>query len=259
MTAGERADASRRAVDRMLAQVIWPSSTATLSSLDGFSVQLPPPAWAPARSGVFRSDKLDRLVQFHSELELVILRQLDADQRVVGYQEQPVTIPYVLDGEAREYTPDVVVRLDDGRAFIIEAKPLVGLGDFMNWMKWASLARWCERSGLGFWIGSPQRSITEHRCAQPDPEAQGLVADEVHARGVTGGDYEALLGLVGQEQLGLITTADLLDWRADIGRVRHAAGPDREEARHLWALIDKQLGALLATSCREYRRGCASQ
>jgi hypothetical protein len=239
MNANERADTSRRAVDRMLAQAIWPASTGKLADLDAFSVQRPLPIWAQARSGVFRSDKLERLAQFDSELELLILRQLEADPRVVEYVEQPVTIPYVLDGEAREYTPDVIVRLDDGRAFVIEAKPLVGLGDFLNWMKWASLARWCEQAGIGFWIGGPQRSITEHRCVKPEPESHELVAGEVRAGEMTGGDYRALESLVGREQLGLSATADLLDWRDDIGRVRCAEGPDRVEARRFWALIDQ--------------------
>jgi hypothetical protein len=239
MTDREHAHASRHAVDRMLAHVIWPSNTVKLSGLDQFSVRRPLPAWTAPKVGVFHSPKLGRLVQFESELELVILRQLDSDPRVVEYGEQPVTIPYVLDGEAREYTPDVMVRLDDGRAFIVEAKPEVGLGDFTNWMKWASLARWCEQAGIGFWIGSPQRSITQHRCTWPDPGLRELVVDEVGAGEVSAGDYTALRGLVSNDQLGLIATAELLDWRADLRRVRHAKRPDRTEAQQLWALIDQ--------------------
>lgn len=247
MAASEQADASRQAVDRILAQVMWPSNSVRLRGLDAFSVRRPLPAWTAPRAGVFKSEKLGRLVQFESELELVILRQLDADPRVVGYQEQPVTIPYVLDGQAHEYTPDVIVRLDDGRAFIIEAKPLAHLGDFTNWMKWASLARWCGQSGIGLWIGSLQRSITEHRCLQPDPERLELVADEVRAGEVADGNYAALRQLVPIEQLGLIATAELLDWRVDLRRIRQADGPDRDEARRFWALIDEKLGEVPAT------------
>lgn len=239
LTAGEQADATRQAVDRIIAQVIWPSRSTRHSGLDAFSVRRPLPAWTAPKVGVFQSPKLGRLVQFESELELVILRQLDSDPRVVEYGEQPVTIPYVIDGEAREYTPDVIVRLDDGRALIVEAKPQVGLGDFTNWMKWAALARWCEQAGIGFWIGSPQRSITEHRCMRPDPERRELVVDEVAAGELAAGDYTAVRGLVSDDQLGLIATAELLDWRADLRRVRHAQGPDREEAQRLWALIDR--------------------
>lgn len=245
LTAAEQADAARRAVDRILAHVLWPSDSVSLPGIDGFSVQRPLPAWTAPKSGVFRSDKLGRLVQFESDLELVILRHLDRAPSVVEYQEQPITIPYVIDGEAREYTPDVIVRLDDGRAFIMEAKPEVGLGDFTNWMKWASLARWCQQAGIGFWIGNPQRSISEHRGLRPDPELRDLVMEEVAAGEVAAREYTALRGLVSNEQLGLIATAELLDWRADLRRVRHAKGPDRTEAQQFWALIDQYRDAEL--------------
>lgn len=230
---------TRQAVDRILAQVIWPTHPAELAHLDPFSVRRPLPTWGPEKAGVFHSDKLRRLVQFDSDLELLILRHLDADPRVLEYLEQPITIPYVLDGEAHEYTPDVIVRLADARAFIIEAKPYLHLGDFINWMKWASLARWCEQAGIGFWIGGPQLSITEHRRTQPDPERHELVTDEVQAGPVADEEYTALTGLVGRDQLGIIATAELLDWRAGAGQIRHAEGPDRYEARRLWALIDR--------------------
>jgi hypothetical protein len=69
----------REAADRMLGHVIWPAEPATLSDLEGFGVQRPLVAWAPPKSGVFMSGKLGRLVQFDSELELAVLRQLDAD------------------------------------------------------------------------------------------------------------------------------------------------------------------------------------
>ena len=246
----EKTEAARHGVDRMLAHVIWPTDTATLGNLDAFSLRRPLPAWTPAKNGVFASRKVDRLVQFDSDLELHILRELDADPRIADYQEQPVTIPYVLDGEPHEYTPDVIARMSDGRAFIIEAKPLEHLGDFTNWMKWASLARWCEHAGLGFWIGSPQRSIIEHRGMQPDPERRELVADEVRAAAVTGAQCTALTSLVGKDQLGIIATTELLDWRTEPRwRIRHAEGVDREEAQRFWALIDQHPSTAPAAGC----------
>jgi TnsA endonuclease N terminal len=239
LTEQQRVEGARYAVDRIVGQLIWPSETARLRDLSAFTLRRPLPEWAPAKTGVFYSEKLRRLVQFDSTLELLILRQLDTDPRIVSYQEQPITIPYVLDGQARDYTPDIVVQLNDGRAFVIEAKPQEHLGEFDQVMKWASLARYCGRHGLGFWIGSPERSLIEHRCVQPNPERHDLIAAEVKCGPISGGHYQALERLVGKEQLGLVATADLLDWRADPGYVKRAEGADRDETRRFWTLIDE--------------------
>jgi hypothetical protein len=239
VTDEERVDGARCAVDRIVGQVIWPSEAAQPCDLSAFTLRRPLPEWAPAKTGVFYSEKLGRLVQFDSTLELLILRQLDTDPRVIDYQEQPLTIPYVLDGQARDYTPDVVVQLDDGRAFVIEAKPQEHLGEFSQVMKWASLARYCSRHGLGFWIGSPERSMVEHRDVQPDPESHDLIASEIKRGPITGGDYRALERLLGKDQLGLVATVDLLDWRTDPGYVKRAEGTDRDETRRFWTLIDE--------------------
>jgi hypothetical protein len=236
-TREQRAAAARAQIDRIVKHTIWPSRAAAgRRDLSAFSVQRPLPQWAPEKTGAFKSDKLGRLVEFGSELELLILRQLDTDPRVVDYMEQPLTIPYVLDGEPHDYTPDAVAQLDDGRVFVIETKPRERLGDFRNWMKWASLARYCEQTGLGFWIGSPQRSLTEHANLQPDPEVSELIAAEIKLGAIACGDYSALARLVGYEQLGLAATQQLLDWRSDPGHVRPLDEEQASEAVRLWRL-----------------------
>jgi hypothetical protein len=237
LTAEQQAVASRAAIDRILGQVIWSSNPTRFVNLDAFQLCRPLPSWAPAKSGVFRSGKLKRLVQFDSELELVMLRDVDTDTRVVDYREQPLTIPYEVAGERHEYTPDVIVQLADGRAFVIEAKPLEFLGDFTNWMKWASLAGWCEQHGLGFWVGSPQRSLVEHVRIQPEPEKHEFVRDEINAGAVTEGDYKALERLAGCQQLGLIASAELLDWRADQQHIKKPEPADREAATMLKSVL----------------------
>jgi hypothetical protein len=251
LTEQERADRAGLAVDRILKQVIWPSNPARLRDLSAFTTQRPLPSWAPEKSGVFHSEKLGRPVQFDSTLELVIQRQLDTDPRIVSYQEQPLKIPYTLDGYEHWYTPDLIALLDDddddercSRAFIIEAKPLEHLGVFSNWMKWASLARHCQQHGLGFWVGSPERSLIEHCSMLPDPEKHELITGEVKNGPVTGADYTALRHLVGYEQLGLTATVELLDWRTDRGHIKPAEGVDRDEAKQFWALINKRESTL---------------
>jgi hypothetical protein len=196
LTEQQRIDLAGDAVDRILEQVIWPSTPARLHDLSAFTVQRPLPWWAPEKSGVFHSEKLGRPVQFDSTLELAVLRDhLETDPRIMSYQEQPMTISYELDGyagrQAHDYTPDAIALLNDGdeeggRAFVIDAKPYEHLGIFSNWIKWANLARYCEEQGLGWWVGSPERSVIEHRALRPDPEKHELITDEVKNGPVTG-------------------------------------------------------------------------
>ena len=233
MTAARQTKAARVALDRILGQVIWPAKTAQLPNLNEFTTQRPLPAWAPAKSGVFRSGTSDRLVQFDSELELLMLKQFDADERIVEYREQPLTIPYSVEGYTHEYTPDVIVRLGDGRAFVVEMKPSDLLGDFTNWMKWASLANWCEHRGVGFWIGSPQNSLGEHVRIEPDAEKRDFVLDELKAGPITGEDYLALSRLVGREQLGLIASTESLDWRGGWRHLQRPTEADHDAAEQL--------------------------
>ena len=115
----------------------------------------------------------------------------------------------------------------------MEAKPREFLGDFTNWMKWASLARWCAEHGLGFWVGSPQRSLVEHVGIQPDRDKHDLVRAEIAAGGVTEDDYPVLERLIGCEQLGLIASTELLDWRAECRHVKQPATADLEAAEQL--------------------------
>ena len=235
-TPQEHTDEARAAVDRILNQAIWPSSVAQLDELTAFTIQRPLPNWTSAKAGVFWSDKLDRLVQFDSTLELLILRQLESDPRVISYLEQPLSVPFDDDGEASSWVPDIIVLTSQGTV-VIEAKPLDRLGDFSNWVKWEALARYCEQHGFGFWIGSPERSIVEHQQLAPDPESRELITFEVQRGPVTGEQYLALRRLVGYEQLGLVATAELLEWQPSTGELKHAVGSDRDRARQLWGVV----------------------
>ena len=246
-SAHEQVEEARSGLDRILDQVIWPSSPVRNNDLRGFSNHRPLPHFACSKTGVLRSQKLGRLVQFDSNLELCLLRQLEVDERVASYQEQPMKLHYTLDGETHEYTPDIAVRLVDGRSFIIEAKPLDQLGEFTNIKKWSALASWCNAYGLGFWVGSPDRSLVDHARLQPERDAEELITSEVSAGTVRDGDYDALVRLVGYEQLGLAATRTLLEWRSSDRLVRHANPVDRTEARLFWAFFERTTSTTAAT------------
>jgi hypothetical protein len=82
----------------------------------------------PEVAVAYHSPKLDRPVACESTLEAGFYRFLDQAEVVWTYQEQPVSIPLVLDGAQRRYHPDVLVVLVDGRVMLAELKPRLQWG-----------------------------------------------------------------------------------------------------------------------------------
>ena len=179
------------------------------------------------------------MIEYGSDLERVVLRHLDADPRIHSLQEQGLRLPYVIDEQPHDYYPDAVVRLDDGRVFVMEIKPPEHLGEYDQWLKWASAARFCGNYGYGLYIGSPARSIIDHYRLAPDPDNRDFIAWLLQDGSVVGQDYKELVKHVDVSEFGLIATAELLDWRPTRNRIRHGHGADQEEAQRFWRLIGR--------------------
>ena len=236
-TPAERVAAAREPVTRICDHILWPSTVVRLKDLSEFRNMRPLDQFAPTKTGVFHSEKHSRLIEYASDLERVLLRHLDADPRVHSLQEQGLQLPYVIDEEPHDYYPDAVVRLNDGRVFLMEIKPPEHLGEYDQSLKWASAAKACATNGYGLYIGSPTRSILDHYRIAPDPEKRDFITSLVKEGAVVGQEYRALAELVSSNELGLTATAELLDWRPHRSHIRRAEGADQAEARRLWALI----------------------
>jgi len=61
------------------------------------------------------SEKNGRTVHLESALERDFCCLVEFDRNVAEYVEQPVTIRYMEDGQARRYTPDFLVRYSNGK------------------------------------------------------------------------------------------------------------------------------------------------
>jgi hypothetical protein len=137
-------------------------------------------------AGSFRSSKLRRAVQFESQLERKVLEQLEIDDRVARYQEQPFTLEVPLVDGTVPYTPDVLVEMVDGRTAIVEVKPRFHLSRGSVLFRAATLVDWAASHGIGVFIGeSPTRSLCSfvRRAVRPDV-AEGLA--RLTARGPVG-------------------------------------------------------------------------
>ncbi|CAM0000210.1 head closure [Vibrio phage D479] len=65
-------------------------------------------------------------IEYRSSWELSMFRWLDNNPAVVRWGSETIVIPYfsTADGKKRRYFMDIYMKLEDGREFIFEIKPL---------------------------------------------------------------------------------------------------------------------------------------
>ena len=124
-------------------------------------------------TGYVSSKKANGMSFFSGSLERDLYTLLDFDWNVARFEEQPVTIPY-LDAQRmeRSYTPDVLIRYQDGEAF----PPAEGLKTVLaevkfrqdlktNWLeykpKFRAARRYAKQRGWVF------RLLTEREIRTP--------------------------------------------------------------------------------------------
>lgn len=101
------------------------------------------------RSGVFRSAKCGREIQYESGLELDFVKRLERDDHVVFYWDQPVRIPFRCGKRRLYYTPDFGVWLASGRFVLVEVKDLPAMLDDGVQLKIEALMEFCRERGFG--------------------------------------------------------------------------------------------------------------
>lgn len=98
----------------------------------------------------FPSLKMGQVVWGESTLERDYHRLLEFDSGVRSFREQPFRIEYVLDGETRSYTPDVLVERTDGRRQVFEVKEEEEARRPENELLYSLIRPICEREGYRF-------------------------------------------------------------------------------------------------------------
>jgi hypothetical protein len=140
-------------IQRLIARSEWPAAGSGTPDRRVVSPQRDPgDDDGRSRSGYWMSPRLGRKVGYDSGAELQVFQLLDAaDDLVESYCEQPVVIPYQLDGRQRRYFPDVLVDFRDGRRLLIEVK--ARWDDFAvyeNVVKFQAAREYCRARGWGF-------------------------------------------------------------------------------------------------------------
>ena len=116
-------------------------------------------------AGSFWSDKLQRSVEYESELERAFFARVERWPAVVRFTEQPVWIP--LGSPDSIYCPDCLLTLEDGAQVIVEVKPMWLIPLHANWERWRALRRFAAERGVGVLITDGRRTAQAIRNHQP--------------------------------------------------------------------------------------------
>lgn len=106
--------------------------------------------------GRFPSTKMGRMIAFESLLERDFIYLLDYDPDVEWFEEQPLSIEYMLETKLLHYTPDFHV-LECGWHVLVECKPEQFAETEENRRKFAVAQEWCEKRGWEFRVITDQQ------------------------------------------------------------------------------------------------------
>ena len=112
--------------------------------------------------GRFPSLKMGRMIAFESLLERDFIYLLDYDLRVEWFEEQPLTIEYLHEGQALHYTPDFHL-IEAGQHVLIECKPERFVDRDDNPRKFAVAREWCIARRGEFRVVTDQQLRTGFR------------------------------------------------------------------------------------------------
>lgn len=147
----------------LFSYVIWPNTIKRLnvSEIALFERQREVLANGEGYAGYFHSDKMNRDVQYESNLEYNFLQRLEQLEQVIFYQEQPLKIFYEVGNQQIPYYPDILFILQDGRGVVVEIKPIFKMALWENLRKWTALKIFCKEKGLGVLITDGRWAIQQ--------------------------------------------------------------------------------------------------
>lgn len=113
--------------------------------------------------GKFASRKMGRMVRCESLLEMNCLYLAEFARTITAFDEQPVSISYLISGRRRRYTPDFRFLWQDGREWFVEVKPAEKLTTPENSERFAAIARQFESTGARFVAITEEQICNSHR------------------------------------------------------------------------------------------------
>lgn len=95
-------------------------------------------------AGLFDSAKNNKKMHYRSKFEWGVYEALELMPNVKGYVAEPFPIKYQFEGVVRNYHPDLLIELVDGRREVWEIKPASQTERPVNRAKWEACAAHCR-------------------------------------------------------------------------------------------------------------------
>jgi hypothetical protein len=100
--------------------------------------------------GTFDSIKMNKMFYFRSTLEKYAFEALELDDDVIGFDYEPIKIPYEYDGIIHSYFPDFMASYQNGDTKVIELKPQRYINEEINLIKFEAARNYCKQKGWQF-------------------------------------------------------------------------------------------------------------
>jgi len=101
--------------------------------------------------GQFPSLKMKRMIWFESTIERDFIYILEYDSGIIRFEEQPLTIEYLVGRKIHKYTPDFKVETAES-IVLVDCKPESELGRVEHQIKFDAAAEWCEERTWDFQV-----------------------------------------------------------------------------------------------------------
>ena len=178
----------------LLSYVIYPGEVKKLkeSSFQEINRQREVSLEGKGTSGDFYSNKLNRLVQYESSLEMNFLLYLENLDDVIFYQEQPLRIFYEFEEKGGFYYPDFLFILKDGVGIVTEIKPIFQMALQRNLAKWSALKAYCSKHGLGLLVTDGRYTIQQIQQHQVKPDFSNYVLEKLYQGNMIWTEYKKI-------------------------------------------------------------------
>jgi len=123
------------------------------------------------KQGTYTSTKTGKAIKYRSGLEEKVYKILDQHDNVLSFYAEPFKVPYLHQGHAHDYIPDLFITFMDGHKELWEVKPSSQTTLEVNKNKWEAAKEACKVRGWKFEV------YTEKRIEQLGKTVQRQIID----------------------------------------------------------------------------------